>query len=250
MMSVISSTDLNPESLVKKAAGAKGLAGADLVKDVTARGQYTWREKLWDLKDGYGRLEQNQSGLFKVVAYDFGIKRNILRNLASAGCSVTVVPASTTAEETLAMNPDGIFLSNGPGDPDAVTYAKENIKKLIGKKPIFGICLGHQILALALGGKTYKLKFGHRGANQPVKDLTTGKVEITSQNHGFSVAIDSLKGIADVTHMNLNDNTVEGMAHKNLPLFSVQYHPEASPGPHDSTYLFKRFTDMMASDKK
>ncbi|TAN63258.1 carbamoyl-phosphate synthase small subunit [bacterium] len=250
MMSVISSTNLNPESLVKKAAGAKGLAGTDLVKDVTARGQYTWREKLWDLKNGYGRLEQNQSGLFKVVAYDFGIKRNILRNLASAGCNVTVVPASTTAEETLAMNPDGIFLSNGPGDPDAVTYAKENIKKLIGKKPIFGICLGHQILALALGGKTYKLKFGHRGANQPVKDLTTGKVEITSQNHGFSVDIDSLKGIADVTHMNLNDNTVEGMSHKDLPLFSVQYHPEASPGPHDSTYLFKRFVDMMEREKK
>ena len=154
------------------------------------------------------------------------------------------MPASTSAGD-ICDGPDGIFLSNGPGDPEAVTYARENIKKLIGKKPIFGICLGHQILSLALGGKTFKLKFGHRGANQPVQDLTTGKVEITSQNHGFAVDIESLKGIAELTHINLNDRTVEGISHKTLPLFSVQYHPESSPGPHDSQYLFKRFTDMM-----
>ena len=156
-----------------------------------------------------------------------------------------MVPAQTPAVDVLKMDPDGIFLSNGPGDPDAVTYAKENVRKLIGKKPIFGICLGHQILSLALGGKTFKLKFGHRGANQPVKDFKTGKVEITAQNHGFAVDIDSLKGIAEVTHINLNDKTVEGIEHKKLPLFSVQYHPEASPGPHDSIYLFRRFTEMM-----
>ena len=173
------------------------------------------------------------------------MKFNILRNLVNVGCDVTVVPANTTAEDVLKMNPDGIFLSNGPGDPDAVTYAIENVRRLIGKKPIFGICLGHQILGLALGGKTYKLKFGHHGGNQPVMDLTTNKVEITAQNHGFAVDVGSLKGIAELTHINLNDKTVEGLAHTKLPLFSVQYHPEASPGPHDSSYLFKRFVDMM-----
>ena len=185
--------------------------------------------------------------LFFVVAYDYGIKFNILRNLAEVGCRVKVVPAAMPAEEVLAMNPDGIFLSNGPGDPDAVPYAKENVQKLIGKKPIFGICLGHQIMGLALGGKTYKLKFGHHGGNQPVMDLTTRKVEITAQNHGFAVDADSLKGAAEVTHLNLNDNTVEGLAHRELPIFSVQYHPESSPGPHDANYLFRRFMDLMAS---
>jgi carbamoyl-phosphate synthase small subunit len=163
---------------------------------------------------------------------------------------VRVVPAATSAEDVLALNPDGIFLSNGPGDPDAVPYAKENVRKLIGRKPVFGICLGHQIMGLALGGRTYKLKFGHHGGNQPVMDLTTGKVEITSQNHGFAVDADSLKGSAEVTHMNLNDNTVEGLAHRDLPIFSVQYHPESSPGPHDASYLFRRFTDMMAKHRK
>jgi carbamoyl-phosphate synthase small subunit len=181
-----------------------------------------------------------------VVAYDFGIKYNILRNLAESGCAVKVVPASMPAEAVLAMNPDGIFLSNGPGDPDAVPYAKQNVQKLIGKKPIFGICLGHQIMGLALGGKTFKLKFGHHGGNQPVIDRTTKRVEITSQNHGFAVDADSLKGAVEVTHLNLNDNTVEGLAHKELPIFSVQYHPESSPGPHDAHYLFKRFTELMA----
>ena len=162
---------------------------------------------------------------------------------------VKVVPASMPAEQVLALNPDGIFLSNGPGDPDAVPYAKENVQKLIGKKPIFGICLGHQIMGLALGGKTFKLKFGHHGGNQPVMDLTTRKVEITAQNHGFAVDADSLGSAAEVTHLNLNDNTVEGLAHRELPIFSVQYHPESSPGPHDANYLFKRFTDMMAKHR-
>ncbi len=248
MQAVISTADRDLDSLVNKARSAPGLVGRDLVKEVTCKRPYRWDEELWRLEVGYPKSAIAKK--YKVVAYDFGIKKNILRNLAEAGCDVAVVPANTQAESVLDAKPDGIFLSNGPGDPDAVPYAKENIAKLIGKRPIFGICLGHQILSLALGGKTYKLKFGHRGANQPVQDLTTGKVEITAQNHGFAVDIDSLKGIADVTHINLNDRTVEGLAHRELPLFSVQYHPEASPGPHDSQYLFKRFTGMMDAFKK
>ena len=184
-------------------------------------------------------------GRKRVVVYDFGVKFNILRNLVQSGFDVTVVPAATPAEEVLKLNPDGILLSNGPGDPSAVTYGKENISKLVGKKPILAICLGHQILALALGGTTYKLKFGHHGGNQPVMDLTTGKVEITSQNHGFAVNADSLKGVAELTHLNLNDRTAEGMRHKKYPLLSIQYHPEASPGPHDAAYLFSRFARMV-----
>ncbi|HBR16466.1 MAG: carbamoyl phosphate synthase small subunit [Deltaproteobacteria bacterium RIFCSPLOWO2_12_FULL_43_16] len=242
MNGVISTLGLDPVRLVKKAKEFPSMAGLDLAKEVTCKESYRWNQGLWDLEEGYGHGSRPQ---FTVIAYDFGMKFNILRNLINVGCDVTVVPASTSAEDVLKMNPDGIFLSNGPGDPDAVTYAIENVRKLIGKKPIFGICLGHQILGLALGGKTYKLKFGHHGGNQPVKDLTTNKVEITSQNHGFAVDVDSLKGIAELTHVNLNDKTVEGLAHTKLPLFSVQYHPEASPGPHDSSYLFKRFTDMM-----
>ncbi|MBI5561994.1 MAG: glutamine-hydrolyzing carbamoyl-phosphate synthase small subunit [Deltaproteobacteria bacterium] len=246
MRSVISTVDHDPASLVAKARASHGIVGVDLVQEVTTPRPYAWTEGLWTLESGYRtRSKLTEGRRYKVVAMDYGIKKNILRNLASAGAQVRVVPAHTTADEVLAMEPDGIFLSNGPGDPDAVPYAKENVAKLIGKKPIFGICLGHQILALALGGRTFKLKFGHRGANQPVKDLTTGKVEITSQNHGFAVDMDSLKGKAELTHINLNDRTVEGLAHKDLPIFSVQYHPEASPGPHDSQYLFKRFTEMM-----
>jgi carbamoyl-phosphate synthase small subunit len=257
---IISTRSSNADELVAKAKASPGLVGRDLVRDVTCAKAYDWNEGMWELGDGYKRRELTEprnrrsrskagsfrSPAFSVVAYDYGIKHNILRNLAESGCRVKVVPAETSAEDVLAMNPDGIFLSNGPGDPDAVPYAKENIQKLIGKKPIFGICLGHQIMGLALGGKTYKLKFGHHGGNQPVMDLTTRKVEITAQNHGFAVDADSLKGAVAVTHVNLNDNTVEGLAHRELPIFSVQYHPESSPGPHDANYLFRRFIDLMA----
>jgi len=249
MQGVISTMDNDPARLVKKAQALPSLVGRDLVKEVSCQKPFEWHGELWSLeKGGYPKVDPNVKRKFKVVAYDFGIKKNILRNLASAGCDVTVVPASTPAEEALSLDPHGIFLSNGPGDPDAVPYAKETVKKLLGKKPIFGICLGHQILSLALGGRTYKLKFGHRGSNQPVQDLTTGKVEITSQNHGFAVDLDSLKGIAELTHINLNDRTCEGLRLTNMPVFSVQYHPEASPGPHDSQYLFKRFTEMMEAN--
>ena len=240
----LSTTDLDRESVVEKARKAPGLVGRDLVKDVTTRAPYDWTESLWDVESGYGEAPRDAGGPF-VVAYDYGIKRNILRNLVAAGCRVRVVPASMPAAEALAMKPDGIFLSNGPGDPAAVPYAREIVRDLVGRKPIFGICLGHQILGLALGGRTYKLKFGHHGGNQPVMDLTTRKVEITSQNHGFAVDVDSLPGIARLTHVNLNDNTVEGLEHTELPIFSVQYHPEASPGPHDANYLFQRFLDLM-----
>jgi carbamoyl-phosphate synthase small subunit len=231
------------------------------VRNVTCTEAYDWNEGKWQLGEGYKRRAQpkaskrrgkgsfNAPGFF-VVAYDFGIKYNILRNLAESGCLVRVVPATMPAEDVLALNPDGVFLSNGPGDPDAVPYAKENVEKLIGKKPIFGICLGHQIMGLALGGKTYKLKFGHHGGNQPVMDLTTRKVEITAQNHGFAVDADSLKGAVEVTHFNLNDDTVEGLAHRELPIFSVQYHPESSPGPHDANYLFQRFIKLMQDNRK
>ena len=257
---VISTAAGSVDELIAQAQAAPGLIGQDLVKNVTCPEAYDWNEGMWELvggykeRDGSSTAKRSRKGSFTapkffVVAYDFGIKYNILRNLAESGCQVRVVPASTPASEVLTLKPDGIFLSNGPGDPDAVPYAKDNVQQLIGKKPIFGICLGHQILGLALGGKTYKLKFGHHGANQPVMDLTTRKVEITSQNHGFAVDADSLSGAAQLTHVNLNDNTVEGLAHRDLPIFSVQYHPESSPGPHDANYLFKRFTDMMAQHR-
>jgi carbamoyl-phosphate synthase small subunit len=258
---IISTLTGNAADLAAKAKAAPGLVGVDLVREVTCDEAYDWNQGMWRLDDGYKQRHLSHtastrkgkgsfaSPAFFVVAYDYGIKYNILRNLAEAGCRVRVVPAAAPAEDVLALNPDGIFLSNGPGDPDAVPYAKENVRKLIGRKPVFGICLGHQIMGLALGGKTYKLKFGHHGGNQPVMDLTTRKVEITAQNHGFAVDADSLKGAAEVTHLNLNDNTVEGMAHRELPIFSVQYHPESSPGPHDANYLFKRFTDMMAKHR-
>jgi carbamoyl-phosphate synthase small subunit len=218
------------------------LVGRDLVRQVTCREPYDWDEGLWELGRGYAR--PRPGGPF-VVAYDFGIKRNILRHLVSAGCRVRVVPATTPAEEVLALDPDGVFLSNGPGDPEPVTYAVEAASKLVGRIPIFGICLGHQILGLALGGRTYKLKFGHHGGNQPVLDLTSGRVEITAQNHGFAVDVDSLRGAATLTHLNLNDRTVEGFDVPAKNLFCVQYHPEASPGPHDARYLFERFVQRM-----
>ena len=245
---VLSSIDLNPERLVRRAKESPGLVGRDLVREVTCTEPYEWTQGPWRLGQGYTTAEDAAGRLGKVhdvVAYDFGIKYNILRNLVGVGCRVRVVPAYTGAAEVLAMRPDGVFLSNGPGDPDAVAGAPERIAKLLGNVPVFGICLGHQILGLALGGKTYKLKFGHHGGNQPVQDLTTGKVEITAQNHGFAVDVDSLRGRGEITHLNLNDRTCEGLSVKGQPTFSVQYHPEASPGPHDARYLFRRFVDLM-----
>jgi carbamoyl-phosphate synthase small subunit len=246
---VISSVDLHPKSLVAKAAAAPTLDGRDLVPDVTSDKPYWWAHSTWARQQGYVKADE-KVGAFYVVAYDYGIKHNIMRNLIDHGCRVEVVPAQTPAADVLARRPDGIFLSNGPGDPAAVTYAIEATKTLLGKTPIFGICLGHQILCLALGGRTYKLKYGHHGGNQPVMDLTTQKVEITAQNHGFAVDIDSMGGDMVCTHINLNDRTVEGMAHKKLPVFSVQYHPEASPGPHDAKYLFERFVGLMKKHRR
>jgi carbamoyl-phosphate synthase small subunit len=242
---IISTLDLDPKSLARRAAAYPTLDGRDLVKEVTCASSYAWTETTWTMSAGDRAANSENDGKYFVLAYDFGIKHNILRNLVRAGCRVKVVPAATSAEDALAENPDGIFLSNGPGDPAAVTYAIGEIRKLLGRKPIFGICLGHQLLCLALGGRTYKLKYGHHGGNQPVMDLTTQKVEITAQNHGYAVDIDSMGGDVVCTHLNLNDRTVEGMTHRKLPVFSVQYHPEASPGPHDAGYLFMRFIDLM-----
>jgi len=245
---VISTTDLDADSLVKKAKARPGMAGQDLVKEVTCEKPYKWKEATWSLGVGYSEIMKPK---LNVVVFDFGVKRNILRILASHGCDITVVPANTSAEEVLSMNPDGVMLSNGPGDPEPVTYAIESIRGLLGRVPVFGICLGHQLLGIAMGGKTYKLKFGHRGGNQPVMDLTnpSRRVEITSQNHGFAVDVVSLGDDVELTHVNLNDDTVEGLRHKEVPAFSVQYHPEASPGPHDSNYLFERFIAMMEIEK-
>ena len=256
---VISHQDLDPKRLIQKAREAPGIIGRDLVKEVTCSKAYKWTEdsSRWKLNP----LSRQHDG-FQVVAFDFGIKYNILRRLVDEGYDVTVVPASTAADEALALNPDGVFLSNGPGDPEAVPYAINAVRALLGKRPIFGICLGHQIMGLALGLQTYKLKFGHHGANHPVMDLETRKVEITSQNHNFAVrgatAPGSATGAApwttslgrvQLTHTSLNDDAVEGMRCLDLPAYSVQYHPEASPGPHDAGYLFHRFTDLMAKGK-
>ncbi len=229
MRGVISTVDLDGESLVKKAQDAPRLEGRDLVEKATAPEPYEWNE-------GRGARAH-------IVVYDFGVKRNILRTLSSLGCRVTVVPAKTEPETALGLEPDGILLSNGPGDPSAVGYAIENTVRLMGRKPILGICLGHQIMALALGGKTYKLKFGHHGGNHPVKELKTGRIEITVQNHSFAVEEKSLPDEVEVTHMNLNDQTVEAMCHRSLPIFSVQYHPEASPGPQDANHILSRFVE-------
>ncbi|MCE7934413.1 MAG: carbamoyl-phosphate synthase small subunit [Chlorobi bacterium CHB2] len=246
MRGVISATDLDDASLVARARALPSMAGLDLTKNVTCETSYVWSSldaSGYRLAGADGELPAEE---FHVVVMDYGVKHNILERLSAFGCRLTVVPSNTTAAEVLAMNPDGIFLSNGPGDPDAVKYAIETIQELIGKKPIFGICLGHQLLALALGGKTFKLKFGHRGANHPVQNLLTGLNEITSQNHGFAVDLDSLQHLPiELTHVNLNDNTSEGFRHTEFPLFCVQYHPEAGPGPHDADYLFRDFVEMM-----
>jgi carbamoyl-phosphate synthase small subunit len=248
MRGIISSSELNIDKLKKKLAQYPGLVGRDIVKQVTFGKAYAWDKGVVDV---VADKELKPAKKYKVVALDYGIKENILRLLVSNGCKVQVMPADATAKEILAKKPDGIFLSNGPGDPAAVTYAVNTIRDLLGKLPIFGICLGHQLLGLALGGKTYKLKFGHRGANHPVKNLDTNAIEITSQNHGFCVDIDSLAGKnVELTHINLNDNTLEGLRCKKLKAFAVQYHPEASPGPHDSQYLFNQFTAWMDKAKK
>jgi len=240
---IISTVETDAARLAAKAQALPGLIGRDLVSEVTIDQPHGWSEGDWSLTRGYTTPPAPR---FKVVAFDSGIKRNIMRQLSSLGCEVEVVPAGTPAAAVLERKPHGIFLSNGPGDPEAVPYLVESVRGLIGKAPIFGICLGNQILGLAFGGETYKLKFGHHGANHPVKDLATGRVEITSQNHGFSVDPASVAKVGLVeTHVNLNDGTSEGMRHRELPVFSVQYHPEASPGPHDSHYLFQRFVSLM-----
>jgi carbamoyl-phosphate synthase small subunit len=245
MRGIISAEDLDDKSLLAKVKKSPQMAGLDLASRVTTLQSYKW-DKVDKTQFALPLAEAVSGKKWNVVVYDYGVKQNILRRLTSYGCSLTVLPAQTSAEDVLQMKPDGIFLSNGPGDPAAVTYAIENLKKLIGKKPIFGICLGHQLLALALGGKTFKLKFGHRGANHPVKNLMTGAIEITSQNHGFAVDPDSLDAKSiEITHENWNDHTNEGFRHRSLPIFSVQYHPEASPGPHDSDYLFSQFVEMI-----
>ena len=234
MNGIISTIDSDLDSLKQKLEKAPNMSGLDLAKEVTTKESFEWC---------------NNGSTYKVAAIDYGIKQNILRLLESHGCDITVFPANITADEILNFNPDGIFLSNGPGDPAAVSYGIKTVKELLGKKPIFGICLGHQILALALGAKTFKLKFGHRGINHPVKNLESGKVEITSQNHGFAVDLDSLPENVIPTHVNLNDNTSAGIRCEELCAFSVQYHPEASPGPHDSRYLFQSFIDRMENAK-
>jgi carbamoyl-phosphate synthase small subunit len=245
---IISTIDFDPESLLRKVRAQPSMAGLDLASGVSCEKPYHWSEGLWQLEGGYPQVDSSQLK-YKVVAYDFGIKYNILRCLVDAGCDVTVVPATFPAEAALAMNPDGIFLSNGPGDPEPVLAAQEIIRAFVGKKPIFGICLGHQLMGLALGGRTMKLPFGNHGSNLPVVDHATGRVEITAQNHGFCVDLDSVAEICELAHENLNDQTVEGIRHKTLPIFSVQHHPEASPGPHDSQYLFGRFVELMQSPK-
>ncbi len=248
MKGVISTVDLDDESLVQKARQSPGLVGRDLVQEVVRAEPREWNEPLneWSTLPADERGAHSGDGMPHVVALDFGMKWNIARHLKDHGFRVTILPGTTaSADDVLQLQPDGIFLSNGPGDPEPLTYATRTIRDLIGRKPMFGICLGHQLLALACGAKTFKLKFGHRGANQPVLELDSGRVEITAQNHGFAVDEPSLPSELEITHRNLNDDTIAGLRHRNQPAFSVQYHPEASSGPHDSRYLFARFRDQI-----
>ena len=245
MKGILSTTDLDDTSLVKKAKNSESLVGKDLVQEVVPSEASLWNEALSEWWQVEAPTDSSETTTPHVVAMDFGMKWNIARHLVSQGFRVTVVPGNTKAEEILAMEPDGVFLSNGPGDPEPVIYAIETISALVGKVPLFGICLGHQLLALACGAKTFKLKFGHRGANHPILNLRTGRVEITTQNHGFAVSEDDLPEELEITHRNLNDDTVAGLRHRNAPAFCVQYHPEASAGPHDSQYLFDEFRNLI-----